>query len=47
MSWEFDEDWKTFAGVSYNWGRNELSGATNERIKTWVGISFAFPTEIK
>ncbi|WP_245577176.1 hypothetical protein [Maridesulfovibrio zosterae] len=47
LRWEFEKDWKVFTGFSYNWGRNELSGTVNERVKTWIGASFSFPTEIK
>ena len=47
LRWEFEKDWRLFTGFSYNWGRNELSGTVNERVKTWIGASFSFPTEIK
>lgn len=44
--WEFEKDWKWMVGFSYNWGRNELTSVINERVKTWMGISYSFPTEI-
>ncbi|WP_432736821.1 hypothetical protein [Maridesulfovibrio sp. FT414] len=47
MRWEFEKDWKWMVGFSYNWGRNELSGTVNERVKTWMGLTYSFPTEIK
>ncbi|CCO24829.1 hypothetical protein [Maridesulfovibrio hydrothermalis] len=46
LTWEFEKDWNAFGGFSYNWGRNEISGSSDERFKSWVGISYAFPTEI-
>lgn len=46
LNWIFKKDWSCFLGLSYNHGRNEITSATDERFKTWVGISYAFPTEI-
>ncbi|OEU67298.1 MAG: hypothetical protein BA863_12970 [Desulfovibrio sp. S3730MH75] len=46
MNWVFEEDWKVSFGFSYNHGQNEISHKTNERAKTWVGLTYSFPTEI-
>ncbi len=46
LRWEFEKDWKWLVGFSYNWGRNELTSVVNERVKTWMGLSYSFPTEI-
>ncbi|NDV26509.1 hypothetical protein [Desulfovibrio sp. JC010] len=46
VNWIFEEDWSAYCGVSVNYSRNEISGTNNERFRSWVGISYAFPTEI-
>ncbi|TIH18578.1 hypothetical protein D0S45_05005 [Marinifilum sp. JC120] len=46
VNWIFEEDWKAYCGVSVNFSRNEISGTDNERFRSWVGLSYSFPTEI-
>ncbi len=46
MNWVFKEDWKASFGFSYNHGQNEISKKINERARTWVGLTYSFPTEI-
>ncbi|WP_031479021.1 porin family protein [Maridesulfovibrio frigidus] len=46
LNWVFEEDWKASFAFSYNYGQNEISHKTNERAKTWVGLTYSFPTEI-
>ncbi|NDV21842.1 hypothetical protein [Desulfovibrio sp. JC022] len=46
VNWVFEEDWKAYCGMSVNWSHNEISGSNNERFRSWVGLSYSFPTEI-
>ena len=46
LFWNFEEDWNAFCGLSVNFSHNEISGANNERFRSWVGVSYAFPMEI-
>ncbi|WP_320008743.1 hypothetical protein [Maridesulfovibrio sp.] len=46
FNWVFKEDWIATFGFSVNMSLNERSGTNSERFKTWVGFSYAFPTEI-
>lgn len=46
VNWIFEEDWKAYCGMSVNFSHNEISGSDNERFRSWVGLSYSFPTEI-
>ncbi|WP_419783405.1 hypothetical protein [Maridesulfovibrio sp.] len=46
FNWVFEEDWVATFGFSVNMSLNEISGTNSERFKTWVGFTYAFPTEI-
>ncbi len=46
LTWQFKEDWKATCGLSYNFGRNEITHKTNDRFKSWIGFTYSFPTEI-
>lgn len=46
-NWDFDEDWRLFVGFNFNDNRNRITDKTNQRVKTWVGLSYAFPTELR
>ena len=47
VNWIFEKDWTAYCGLSVNLSRDEISGDTDERFKSWVGFSYSFPTEIK
>ncbi|WP_291327877.1 hypothetical protein [Desulfovibrio sp. UCD-KL4C] len=46
FTWKFKEDWQATCGLSYKIDKNKVSSVANERFKTWVGLSYSFPTEI-
>ncbi|WP_320170189.1 hypothetical protein [Maridesulfovibrio sp.] len=46
LRWQFAEDWAWIGGLNYNWGRDELTGSSSERFKTWMGFTYSYPTEI-
>lgn len=46
LTWDFKEDWQATCGASCDLGRDEISNVTTKRFKTWVGLTYSFPTEI-
>lgn len=46
-NWDFDEDWRLFLGFNFGDNRNRITDKTTQRFKSWIGISYAFPTELR
>ncbi|WP_027178099.1 hypothetical protein [Maridesulfovibrio bastinii] len=46
-NWDMDKDWRLFLGLNFTDNYNRITEKTSQRFKSWIGISYAFPTELR